>query len=87
MGWQHSQPMSRACYGTVPPPGTAIDAGGDFALPASHSPELAAGEANFAVLRITVETMETLYLAHGGHRRAAFAWEGASLVRRTWLAP
>lgn len=85
--WQQSQPMSQACYGTRPAPGTPIGAGGDFALPASHSPELAEGEANFAVLRITVETMETLYLAHGGHRRAIFAWEGATLIRKEWLAP
>ncbi|MCZ8374736.1 MAG: pyridoxamine 5'-phosphate oxidase family protein [Beijerinckiaceae bacterium] len=85
--WQHSQPMSQACYGTKPAPGTTIAAGGAFVLPASHSPELAEGEVNFAVLRIVVETMETLYLAHGGHRRAAFAWEGATLVRKDWLAP
>lgn len=85
--WQNSQPMSQACYGTRPAPGTPIAAGGDFELPASHSPELAAGEENFAVLRILVGAMETLYLAHGGHRRAVFAWEGASLVRKDWLAP
>lgn len=85
--WQNSQPMSQACYGTRPAPGTPIGSAGDFVLPDSHSPERAEGEVNFAVLRISVETMETLYLAHGGHRRGAFAWEGASLVRKDWLAP
>ncbi|WP_284178932.1 pyridoxamine 5'-phosphate oxidase family protein [Rhabdaerophilum sp. SD176] len=87
MAWQNAQPMSKACYGTRPAPGTPIETGDGFSLPASHSPELAEGETNFAVLRMTIETMETLYLAHGGHRRAAFGWEGAALVRKDWLAP
>lgn len=86
-GWRNSQPMSQACYGTWPAPGSVIGEGGAFSLPASHTPELAAGEANFAALVVTVETLETLYLAHRGHRRALFAWGGASLVRKAWLAP
>jgi hypothetical protein len=85
--WASSRPMSRACYATVPAPGDRIAGGGDFTLPPSgDSDAVAAGEANFAALVIAVTMLETLYLAHAGHRRARFervdgAWRG------TWLAP
>jgi hypothetical protein len=86
--WRESKAMSQACYGTRPVPGSLIDEGGAFTLPDAHSPdELAEGEGNFAVVRITVMSLETLYLAYGGHRRATFAWDGESLIRKSWLAP
>lgn len=85
--WLGSQPMSQACYGTVPAPGTPIAEGSGFRLPQPHSPELAAGEPNFAVMLVTVSSAETLYLAHRGHRRAVFSWDGDSLVRKAWLSP
>jgi pyridoxamine 5'-phosphate oxidase len=85
--WRRSQPMSQACYGVVPPPGATLSAGGAFALPEPHSPELAAGEANFAVLMVQVMAIETLYLAHRGHRRARFVWSEDSQFHQEWLSP
>ena len=86
--WRQSQPMSQACYGVVPPPGSPLNEGGAFTLPEPHSPALAAGEANFAVLLVEVMAIETLYLAHRGHRRARFLWSAEdSRFHQEWLSP
>lgn len=84
--WNGSRQFSRICYGVVPAPGDPIAAGGDFALPETEA-EIAAGRANFAAVVVTVERLEWLYLAHSGHRRAAFAWDGAGKVQAGWLTP
>jgi pyridoxamine 5'-phosphate oxidase len=81
--WEVSREFSRICYGTAPAPGTLLGEGGDFALP-SESSEIAAGRANFSTVVIRAETIEWLYLAHAGHRRARFEVAGGDGV---WLAP
>lgn len=83
--WEGSRPMSRACYGTIPPSGSPIPAGAAFRLPADEAGR-AAGRAHFAAVLIRVERLESLYLDHGGHRRARFVWEGDDLTA-TWLVP
>jgi hypothetical protein len=86
--WQASQRMSRACYGTSPAPGEAIAAGDAFALPQSDDAlAIAAGEANFVAVLMTVERLEWLFLAFEGHRRALFSWDAAGELTSTWLAP
>jgi hypothetical protein len=88
--WSGSQAGSLRCYLATDPPGA------DAARPTSGLPpeweqqlptraEAAAGRANFAVLLITVDRLEWLYLAHAGHRRAHFvrsgeAWHGSWLI-------
>lgn len=84
--WNNSRQFSRICYGVVPGPGEPIVAGGDFALPETEA-EIAAGRANFAAVVVLVERLEWLYLAHSGHRRAAFTWDGAGRVEAGWLTP
>lgn len=82
--WEASRSFSRICYGTAPAPGTLLAEGGDFSLPSAEA-EIAAGRANFSTVVITAETLEWLYLAHAGHRRARF-----DLVRGNegaWLTP
>jgi pyridoxamine 5'-phosphate oxidase len=82
--WQASRQFSRICYGTAPAPGTLLGEGGDFALP-SEDAEITAGRANFSTVVITVQTLEWLYLAHAGHRRARF--DVAAGDDGVWLTP
>lgn len=83
--WSGSRDMSRACYGVVPGPGQGLSTGAGFALP-EHAPEIAAGRENFCAVTIEVKSLEWLYLAIAGHRRALFRRDGASMDS-TWLVP
>jgi hypothetical protein len=83
--WAGSRPFSRVCYGVDPAPGVEIAQGADFALPAEDD-EIAAGRANFCAVVIAVETMESLFLAQAGHRRARFAFRDGS-TESVWLTP
>lgn len=86
--WNRSMRLSRICYGTAPAPGTVIGTGDGFSLPDPEiAADLAAGEAHFAAIRITVEKLEWLYLAFEGHRRAQFSWDARGDLRANWLAP
>ncbi|WP_052340805.1 pyridoxamine 5'-phosphate oxidase family protein [Salinarimonas rosea] len=94
--WRGSRMASRACYATQPAPGRAIAVPDGFDLPESEDAILA-GRAQFCAVEIVAETLETLWLARDGHRRARFVrrpdgsaeadcqeatWEDA-----TWLVP
>lgn len=81
--WAASRPMSRDCYGTRPAPGTPLSAPDAFALPADEA-ERAAGRVHFRAVTVAVETIETLYLAHCGHRRARF---DIRTREAAWLVP
>ena len=81
--WRASRPASRACYAAEPAPGGTIAEGGGFRLPADEAGILA-GRANFSVVEVVAEALETLWLAHGGHRRARFA---LGHNRSDWLVP
>lgn len=86
--WLASQRMSRACYGTMPGPGSVIGEGGAFRLPdAADDGALEAGRAHFSAMVIGVESLEWLYLAVEGHRRARFDWDESGKVTARWLAP
>lgn len=82
--WEASRQFSRICYGTAPAPGTLLGEGGDFSLPVADA-DIAAGRANFSTVVIKAETLEWLYLAHAGHRRARFDVMGEPDGR--WLTP
>jgi len=84
--WAGSRLMSRQCYGIAPGPGTPVGSGGDFILPAVSETETAAGRANFCAITIRIESLEWLYLAVAGHRRALFRWNDERLLSK-WLAP
>lgn len=81
--WRASRVGSRACYATVPAPGGAIAEGGAFRLPADES-EILAGRAHFCAVEVVAEALETLWLAHDGHRRARFS---VATDEATWLVP
>jgi pyridoxamine 5'-phosphate oxidase len=84
--WTATRPQGRLCYEQAVAPGQPI---------AAPLPELPAqartatgddGTANFAVLILTVDSLEWLYLATEGHRRAHWCWDGAAWQGQ-WLAP
>ncbi len=84
--WAASRPQSRLCYEQAVAPGEPV---------VSPLPELAVdkrfaaaddGWANFAVLLVTVDAIEWLYLAIEGHRRARWEWRDGDW-QGTWMAP
>jgi hypothetical protein len=86
--WQASRAMSRVCYGTRPVPGSEIASGDAFALPSPDDAEgLEAGRAHFSAVVMRIESLESLYLAFDGHRRALFAWDAGGALTARWLAP
>ncbi len=84
--WAGSRLFSRQCYGVAPGPGTPIAAGGDFTLPEATDEGTAAGRAHFAAVMVHVASLEWLYLAAAGHRRARFDWSSGS-PQAVWLTP
>ncbi len=82
--WEASRPFSRICYGAMPAPGTLLGEGGDFSLPSADA-DIAQGRAHFSTVVIRVQTLEWLYLAHAGHRRARFDVQVGG--EGVWLTP
>lgn len=82
--WLGSRAMSRICYGTSPAPGSVIPTSGGFTLPDAGNAD--AGAAHFCAVVVTVQSLEWLYLAFEGHRRALLQWRGAERSQE-WLAP
>ncbi len=84
--WAKTLPQGRLCYEQIPGSGAPI------AEPLAELPadaRFAKGEdgaANFAVLVLTVDSLEWLYLAIEGHRRAHWCWDGTDW-QGAWLAP
>ena len=90
--WQLTSPSNRRSYLAGPAPGTAqpfptsgLPAGLDTREPTEA--ESAAGRPHFAVIVTQVERLEWLWLARGGHRRAAFRYAETELAEATWLVP
>jgi len=91
--WSTSTPFARRCYMAEAAPGTPI------AEPSSGLPtwiegkqpdeaQLADYRENFAALLVKVETIEWLYLANAGHRRARWHWDaGQNVWAGCWLIP
>ncbi len=91
--WQKASLYGQRCYLADPAPGSPVDAptsGLDRAIQGvKPTPEqVRPARANFAILLVEVQTIEWLYLAHQGHRRALFNWdEAASRWDGSWLVP
>jgi len=84
--WLASRPMSRQCYGMEPGPGGTIEGGGDFVLPEPTEEATRTGRVNFCAVIVEIGSLEWLYLAARGHRRAYFDWTMDGWSGR-WLAP
>ena len=87
--WKKTQHISRRCYLTDSPPGTTsenptsgmISKLEDFDYTMEQSEE---GYKNFTVIKCKIKSIEWLYLAAKGHRRAKFDFEKNL---ETWLIP
>ena len=87
--WKKTQHISRRCYLTDSPPGTTsenptsgmISKLEDFDYTMEQSEE---GYKNFTVIKCKMKSIEWLYLAAKGHRRAKFDLENN---KDAWLVP
>lgn len=88
--WAASSNFARRCYlGEGPGAASPVATSGlppEFEGVEPDDAQLLPARENFAVLLITIESLDWLYLAHTGHVRAQFActdgaWEGR------WVAP
>lgn len=79
--WEATRPMSRECYQVTQGPGSRISGPQDVDFDAQATQD---GEAHFVPVRAQVETMEWLYLAARGHRRALFDFTQNTM---DWLVP
>ena len=87
--WKKTQHISRRCYLTDSPPGTKsenptsgmISKLEDFDYTMEQSEE---GYKNFTVIKCNIKSIEWLYLAAKGHRRAKFDLE---TNKSEWLVP
>tara|TARA_B100001142_G_C13926183_1_gene497412 strand:+ start:20 stop:619 length:600 start_codon:yes stop_codon:yes gene_type:complete len=87
--WKKTQHISRRCYLTDSPPGTSsehptsgmISKLEDFDFTMDQSEE---GYKNFTVIQCKIKSVEWLYLAAKGHRRAKFDLENN---KDNWLVP
>jgi hypothetical protein len=81
--WEASREFSRACYSIAPGPGTTIAAPDGYVMP-QDSHAVASGRSDFRAVIIAATSLEWLYLAHAGHRRALF---DLGTGEGRWLAP
>ena len=87
--WKKTQHISRRCYLTDSPPGTTsenptsgmISKLEDFDYTMEQSEE---GYKNFTVVKCKIKSIEWLYLAAKGHRRAKF---NIVTNKHSWLVP
>ena len=87
--WKKTQHISRRCYLTDSPPGTVsenptsgmISKLEDFDYTMEQSEE---GYKNFTVIKCSIQSIEWLYLAAKGHRRAKF---DLKTNKNVWLVP
>ncbi|MFM2422012.1 MAG: hypothetical protein RL291_542 [Pseudomonadota bacterium] len=86
--WKASQPQSLMCYRQPEAPSLAVAS----ALPApdmrglSFKPE--DGFENFAVVGVTIRSLEWLYLSRLGHQRIRFSYDQSGVEGEPqWLAP
>jgi pyridoxamine 5'-phosphate oxidase len=89
--WAATNPSSRRCYlGAAPSQPSALPTSGliaDLEGRVPHIDETAPGRANFAVVLAQLDRLEWLYLAHDGHRRAAFLRDTSGVWIGQWLTP
>lgn len=91
--WHESTPFARRCYMAEFAPGSSVE------LPTSGLPawvegrqpvetELVNARKNFALLWFEAHSLEWLYLANRGHRRARWIWQPeAATWSGRWLVP
>ena len=81
--WDQTPHYSRECYQVTRSPGQPIASPHDVVFDADITEE---GEPHFAPVRAQIDTIEWLYLAVRGHRRARFQFVGEEVTAQ-WLVP
>lgn len=84
--WDETRPFSRECYRIEPGPGAQIEPGSAYV----QQPLLDGidpGRDQFCAVEIQFDTIEWLFLASQGHRRARFSWDQNGSLTSCWLAP
>lgn len=91
--WMTSTPFARRCYMAEAAPGTPLTTSSS-GLPdwiegkQPDEDQLADYRPNFAALLVEIDTVEWLYLANAGHRRARWHWNAAQTSwLGSWLVP
>jgi pyridoxamine 5'-phosphate oxidase len=91
--WDAATLFARRAYMATSAPGTVVEqpVSGLPAFIEGRQPtdeDVAPARENFALLHIQFDTVEWLYLANSGHRRARWRWDGcASCWDGCWLIP
>ena len=83
--WSKTRPFSRVGYRATSVPGQPIPRP-VTSMATVKSEDKEAGRENFGAIALSVASIEWLYIAASGHRRARFSWDDGS-PRATWLAP
>ena len=88
--WEKTGHVSRKCYLVTNGPGTVSDKptsglNGKFDNFDFTKEESEEGYKNFSVIKCKIKSIEWLYLAAKGHRRAFIDFEGSK--KFTWLVP
>ncbi len=83
--WQATRDFSRACYRVEMAPGDSVSDPQTISFASDEDPE--EGAENFTAVTLHISSLEWLYLAHQGHRRARFVWDEAETLHQTWLVP
>ena len=78
--WNQATANSRLVYAQEAAPGTKL---GSHSVP----PFLGEARAHFATIALRFHTLEWLWLAASGHRRARFTWDGEGRTGAEWRAP
>lgn len=81
--WAATRPLSRECYRVVNPSAAILPDPAEAVFDAALTND---GADHFAVLLAAVTSVEWLYLAIAGHRRARFDWDGHRW-QGAWLVP
>jgi pyridoxine/pyridoxamine 5'-phosphate oxidase len=79
--WAGVTPHGRECYRVARAPGEPI------ASPAEGAAMIADGRERFRAIEVDVATIEWLYLASAGHRRARYRRDASGQVAGEWLVP
>lgn len=83
--WDATRDFSRICYRVIPAPGDVLDDPTTVGFADETTPD--DGVENFVAVTLAIQSLEWLYLAALGHRRARFAWGENDLISQTWLVP
>lgn len=86
LAWAETRPFSRICYRTAMAPGVEIEDPRE-GVPSNASADPNAGRDVFRTVTCRVESLDWLFLAHSGHRRAQFTWDKDDRLSARWLVP